>query len=371
MQERAPEPREPDTDRAASSPAATYVRLFWPPTPRSAPATRGEHAVWEDEGGAILRADEHVETARHAEDPSVAVPSASREGASASQVELRRASPAEISNDSPVEIAGASQAEVASDLQAEFSSNEPLETSSVSGETSVGVAQPLVAFVGTYPPRRCGLATFTADLSGALRAFYRESEAQDGFAEGPRTSRRPHSWRAAASEGRAGGGHDPGGRRSFDGHCPVVAMTDVQHGYEYPADVTFDVAEQSASSYADAIEQLNESDVDAISLQHEYGIFGGECGSLVLGFYRRLRAPIVTTLHTVAPTPNPRQRAIMDEICVRSERLVVMSRGAAELLRRFIRRRPERSRSCRTGFPRCRRERTRRRSSGSPVAWSC
>jgi len=70
-----------------------------------------------------------------------------------------------------------------------------------------------------------------------------------------------------------------------------------------------------------------------VCLQHEYGIYGGEGGSYVLQLLKNLKMPVVTTLHTVLREPNAAQRAVMQEICRRSERLIVMSEHSALLLR--------------------------------------
>jgi glycosyltransferase involved in cell wall biosynthesis len=70
-----------------------------------------------------------------------------------------------------------------------------------------------------------------------------------------------------------------------------------------------------------------------ISVQHEYGIFGGKAGSYLLPLLRELRMPVVTTLHTILSEPNLHQRHVMDELTALSERLVVMTAGGAQLLR--------------------------------------
>ena len=79
---------------------------------------------------------------------------------------------------------------------------------------------------------------------------------------------------------------------------------------------------------------LNVNHVDVLSVQHEYGIFGGKAGAHVLALLRELRMPIVTTLHTVLSAPNPAQRAVIEELARLSERLVVASASGADLLMR-------------------------------------
>src|SRR5450759_2910407 len=81
-------------------------------------------------------------------------------------------------------------------------------------------------------------------------------------------------------------------------YCSVVAVNDVEGGYDYPTEVRFEIAEQDLTSYLRAADFLNITDVDVVCVQHEFGIFGGPAGSHVLALLRELRVPIVTTLHT-------------------------------------------------------------------------
>jgi glycosyltransferase involved in cell wall biosynthesis len=110
-------------------------------------------------------------------------------------------------------------------------------------------------------------------------------------------------------------------------------MNDVGARHEYPARVRFELAEGDLASYRRAADFLNLSGVDVLSVQHEYGIFGGKAGSHVLSMLRELRMPVVTTLHTILATPSQDQRAVMDELTHISERIVVMSENGGELLR--------------------------------------
>ena len=148
-----------------------------------------------------------------------------------------------------------------------------------------------VAVLGNHLPRQCGIATFTTDLSDALTAEFPKLD------------------------------------------CFVVAMNDAGKRYAYPARVRVEVAESDIASYQRAADFLNVNMVDVVCVQHEYGIFGGKAGSHVLALLRKLRMPIVTTLHTILGEPDPMQRRAMDELTQLSERLVVMSMHGAALLR--------------------------------------
>ncbi len=147
-----------------------------------------------------------------------------------------------------------------------------------------------IAFIGNYLPRQCGIATFTTDLCEALADEYKGTA------------------------------------------CIALPVNDTEEGYEYPARVRFELAEKDIESYRRAADFLNINNVDMVSLQHEYGIFGGKAGSYILTLLRELRMPVVTTLHTVLRDPNPDQRRVLEEIVSLSDRVVVMSERGAEFL---------------------------------------
>ncbi len=150
-----------------------------------------------------------------------------------------------------------------------------------------------IAFVGTYPPRRCGIATFTRDLSDAVIAADRRVRAT------------------------------------------VLAMSDAGRIDPYPQRVRLEIRKEIKDDYARAAEFVNSSDTRLVSIQHEYGIFGGEDGSYILDFFlTRLREPAIVTLHTVLERPTLSQRAIVQGMAERCERLVVMSELALDLLKK-------------------------------------
>lgn len=148
-----------------------------------------------------------------------------------------------------------------------------------------------LAFVGNHLPRQCGIATFTADLSTFVA------------------------------------------QAAPDVESLVVAMNDAGHEHAYPEQVRFEVAEDDIAAYRRAAQYLNASGVQVVSLQHEYGIFGGKCGNHVLTLLRELRMPVVTTLHTILTSPSPLHRTTLDQVIALSERVVVMSEHGAATLR--------------------------------------
>lgn len=142
------------------------------------------------------------------------------------------------------------------------------------------------AFVATYPPRRCGIATFTHDLAAAT------------------------------------------------GDRQIVALQPPDGPPAYPSEVRHVIRRDHREDYLRVAMALNRSDARVVSVQHEYGIWGGDDGEAVLDFVAALQIPVVTTLHTVPQSPTTGQRRILMRLIEASAASVVMSRAAAELLGR-------------------------------------
>ncbi|WP_346332289.1 glycosyltransferase family 4 protein [Prosthecobacter sp. SYSU 5D2] len=148
-----------------------------------------------------------------------------------------------------------------------------------------------IAFLGDYLPRLCGIATFTHDACESVAQAAPEIE------------------------------------------CFVGAVNDRPEGYDYPPRVRFELQEKDLHSYRRAADFLNFNNVDVLCVQHEFGIYGGPAGSHLLALLKEVRMPVVTTLHTILREPNAAQRKVMDELVSRSDRLIVMARKGAEILR--------------------------------------
>src|SRR5580693_9298174 len=148
-----------------------------------------------------------------------------------------------------------------------------------------------IAFIGNYLPRECGIATFTTDLCNALAAEYGE------------------------------------------GRLFAIPVNDPDSSYDYPEQVRLELTQEDITSYERAADFLNFNSNDLVCLQHEYGIYGGSAGRYILAMLRRLKMPLVTTLHTVLREPDVNQRIVLEEIAQLSDRLIVMSELAAQLLR--------------------------------------
>lgn len=148
-----------------------------------------------------------------------------------------------------------------------------------------------VAFIGNYSPRQCGIATFTTDLCESISEQFPETA------------------------------------------CIALPVNDIDSGYAYPTRVRFELKEKDINSYHRAADFLNINNVDLVSLQFEYGIFGGRAGSHILSLLRDLHMPIVTTLHTILKEPDSDQRNVLEQLIALSDRIVVMSKTGAEILK--------------------------------------
>ncbi len=110
-------------------------------------------------------------------------------------------------------------------------------------------------------------------------------------------------------------------------------MTDHGHAYNYPAAVRLQINDEQIEEYERAADFLNAGNFQAVSLQHEFGIFGGEAGNHVMALLSRLSMPIVTTLHTVLAEPKPVQRSVLKKVIDVSSKVIVMAEKARSLLR--------------------------------------
>ena len=102
--------------------------------------------------------------------------------------------------------------------------------------------------------------------------------------------------------------------------------------YEYPEQVSYEIYENQVEGYSDVANAINRLGYDLLSVQHEYGIFGGTSGSHLMHLVREVSMPIVTTLHTVLSDPSPSQKEVLDELLQLSERVIVMSNKAVGYL---------------------------------------
>ena len=148
-----------------------------------------------------------------------------------------------------------------------------------------------VAFISSFLPRKCGIATFTNDLITNVKLA---------------------------------------ARNNFD---PLVVAMQSKEEIVFSEPVRFEIRQQVKNDYICAADYLNFSHVDVVSLQHEFGLFGGDAGSYLNLLLSRLNAPIITTLHTVLNDPTPEYRRSMMDVSNASEKIITMNTHGIEMLR--------------------------------------
>ena len=152
------------------------------------------------------------------------------------------------------------------------------------------IHKPRVIYVSTYPPRECGIATFTKDLTDTLDRFNPLIKSE------------------------------------------LIAINDEGGNYDYGSKVVFQIAQNDEASYAAAADFINASHCRLVNIQHEFGIFGGEDGEFVLKFLEQIKKPVVTTLHTLVPSPTEKRKKIIQAIADKGI-VVVMTEAGKRILR--------------------------------------
>jgi glycosyltransferase involved in cell wall biosynthesis len=151
-----------------------------------------------------------------------------------------------------------------------------------------------LAYIGTYPPRECGIGIFTRNL-------YRSMIANNGTAKDP-----------------------------VEGF--IVAMNDHEQTFNYPEEVNLTIRQEHQRDYLEAVKFINLSGADICILEHEFGIFGGQSGIYILPLLHRLEMPLIVTLHTILKSPSYNEKAVLQQICKMAHKVVVMSHKAIEFL---------------------------------------
>ncbi len=151
-----------------------------------------------------------------------------------------------------------------------------------------------IAFIGTYPPRQCGIGTFTNNLVKAIVANTDSKKVSE--------------------------------------HAMVIAIDEGRPECGYPQEVKHTIRQNYQLDYIEAAKFINYSDANVCILEHEFGIFGGDDGVFILPLLYRLEIPLIVTFHTVLKDPTYTQRSIVEEIGKKAARIVVMSKRAVDFL---------------------------------------
>jgi len=154
---------------------------------------------------------------------------------------------------------------------------------------------PCVLYVATFPPRECGIATFTQDLTIAI-----DKELSPGL------------------------------------KSKILAMN--ANGvsiYNYPKKVIYQISDTDMEDYLVAANSINKSsNIKLVNIQHEYGLFGGNWGNYILPFMEVLKKPVVVTFHTILPRPDKHLKKITQDIIAKASGAVVMTHHAERMLRK-------------------------------------
>ncbi|MCO5384057.1 MAG: glycosyltransferase family 4 protein [Methanosarcina barkeri] len=148
-----------------------------------------------------------------------------------------------------------------------------------------------VLFIGTYVPKECGIATFTSDLLNSVSG------------------------------------------ENNDVYCEVIALSDPSETYNYPEEVVFQIQKEKLEDYYLAADYINQSDADIVCLQHEFGLYGGNAGDYIFALLSGINKPVITTMHTVIREPELEYRVSTEKLIRYSEKLVVMSQTAVDMLK--------------------------------------
>ncbi len=151
-----------------------------------------------------------------------------------------------------------------------------------------------IVFLSTYPPRECGIATFTKDLVASIN------------------QRLPKNIRSG-----------------------IIALnSNGVNIYNYPPEVIHEISDTDLNGYIEAAKQINDSPrIKLVNIQHEFGLFRGSWGDYLLAFLEIVNKPVVITFHSVLPNPDPQLRKVVKSISEKVQEIVVMTNKAVEILR--------------------------------------
>jgi glycosyltransferase involved in cell wall biosynthesis len=150
-----------------------------------------------------------------------------------------------------------------------------------------------VAYVSTFPPRKCGIATFTADLVNAMGQLKKLKNQRVISIDGRQLSK------------------------------PAYECGEQKIGRDFLED------------YISMADFLNHTGVNAVNIQHEFGIFGGESGEFICTFLEKLKKPVATTLHTVLPNFENKTKEVFSTIVEKSTAIVVLNKTTRALVESY------------------------------------
>lgn len=152
-----------------------------------------------------------------------------------------------------------------------------------------------IIFIASYPPRKCGIATFTHDLVRATQKLL------------------PHIQISV---------------------CAMNETSDVERNY--PPEVKYSIDQTNPKSYLKIAKKINKyADQTIVIIQHEYGIFNGSESPYLNNFIDQLKCPIITTLHTVLDKPNPIIYKNTKDLIQKSTQVIALTNSSVKLLKKL------------------------------------
>jgi len=150
-----------------------------------------------------------------------------------------------------------------------------------------------IAYVSSYPPRECGIATFTKDLVKATNQL------------------------------------------GIFGNPLVVAINEKEAIYNYDRSVKCQIRRDFPEDYVEVASCINSSKADLVNLQHEFGLFGGVWGEYINLFLEKTQKPVVSTLHTLSLSFEPKAQTVLKQIAKHSSKIVTMTNTAKQILKTY------------------------------------
>jgi len=143
--------------------------------------------------------------------------------------------------------------------------------------------------LGTYPPKQCGIATFSQDLRNSIEQCGRKVE--------------------------------------------VISISDNNVPCQYGSEVKLIIKQEEKQDYYLAAQYINKHhDSKLVIIQHEYGIYGGLDGEYILGLAKNLAKPYIVITHTVLPSPKRHPQSVLHRLCSGAAAVVCMTKRSARLL---------------------------------------
>jgi polysaccharide biosynthesis protein PslF len=149
-------------------------------------------------------------------------------------------------------------------------------------------------YISSYVPRKCGIATYTKDLTAAINLINPCSKAE------------------------------------------IIALVRPDDKIEYPAEVKFKIHQYNIDSYVRAAQHINKSKADVVVLEHEFGLYGGEFGEYIIKLLELLSKPLIVTTHTIPDDPAKGYGMVLKDVLGFAEKVIVMMpESIQKLIKRY------------------------------------